>query len=69
MPGATSRRVDVNPGDFILGDADGVVVVPAEHIGTTLAEAEKITERERSIRTDIDSGAPLDIILRRYGRI
>jgi hypothetical protein len=34
-----------------------------------LAEAEKITEREKSIRADIDSGAPLDIILGRYGRI
>lgn len=69
MPGATSRRVEVVPGDFILGDADGVVVIPAAHIESVLAEAEKITEREKSIRTDIDSGAPLDIILKRYGRI
>lgn len=69
MPGATSRRVGVAPGDFILGDADGVVVIPAAHIETVLAEAERITEREKSIRTDIDSGAPLDIILKRYGRI
>jgi 4-hydroxy-4-methyl-2-oxoglutarate aldolase len=69
MPGATSRRVEVVPGDFVLGDADGVVVVPAAHIETVLAEAEQITEREKSIRTDIDSGAPLDIILKRYGRI
>jgi 4-hydroxy-4-methyl-2-oxoglutarate aldolase len=69
MPGATSRRVEVHPGDFVLGDGDGVVVVPAGHIETVLAEAEKITEREKSIRADIDSGAPLDIILGRYGRI
>ena len=69
MPGATSRRVNVTPGDFVLGDADGVVVVPSEHIATVLAEAEKITENEKSIRNDIDSGAPLDVILRRYGRI
>ena len=69
MPGATSRRVNVFPGDFLLGDADGVVVVPAVHIETVLSEAEQITEREKTIRTDIDSGAPLDIILRRYGRI
>jgi regulator of RNase E activity RraA len=69
MPGATSRRVEIHPGDFILGDADGVIVVPAEHIEPVLAESEKITEREKSIRVDIDSGAPLDIILKRYGRI
>lgn len=69
MPGATSRRVPVRPGDFLLGDADGVVVVPAEHIEVVLAEAEKITEREKSIRVDVDGGAPLDVILGRYGRI
>jgi len=69
VPGATSRRVHVSPGDFILGDADGVVVVPARLALEVLEEAERITERETSIRTDIRSGADLGIVLRRYGRI
>ncbi|MEO8039196.1 MAG: RraA family protein [Betaproteobacteria bacterium] len=69
MPGATSRRVEISPGDFILGDADGIVVVPAEHIDFVLAEAERITEREITIRSEIDGGAALDVILKRYGRI
>ena len=68
MPGATAKRVDVRPGDFILGDADGVIVVPAEHIDAVVDEAERITARETRIREDIRQGAALDTILGRYGR-
>ena len=68
MPGATAKRVVVRPRDFILGDADGVVVVPAEHLRFVLDEAERITERENRIRQEIDAGAALDVVLGRYGR-
>lgn len=68
MPGATARRVVVRPRDFVLGDADGVVVIPAEHLGFVLDEAERITEREHRIREEIDGGSPLDVVLGRYGR-
>ena len=68
MPGATARRVEVRPGDFLLGDGDGVVVVPAAHIGFVLDEAEKITTRETRIRNEIRDGARLDVVLGRYGR-
>ncbi|MBI1395988.1 MAG: RraA family protein [Betaproteobacteria bacterium] len=68
MPGATARTVPVNPGDFLLGDLDGVVVVPAQHLEFVLAEAERITERESRIRGEIDDGASLDVVLGRYGR-
>lgn len=67
MPGATAKTVEVRPGDFVLGDADGVVVIPSEHIETVLVEAEKITEREVKIRAEIDGGAPLDVVMKRYG--
>ena len=33
--------VRVNPGDLVMGDSDGVCVIPVEYIGTVLAEAEK----------------------------
>lgn len=33
--------VQVNPGDLVVGDSDGVCVIPVEHIETVLAEAEK----------------------------
>jgi 4-hydroxy-4-methyl-2-oxoglutarate aldolase len=67
MPGATAKTVQVTPGDFILGDADGVIVIPREHIESVLDEAEKITAREIKIRAEIDKGAPLDVVIKRYG--
>lgn len=33
--------VRVNPGDLVVGDSDGICVIPVEHIETVLAEAEK----------------------------
>ena len=33
--------VQVTPGDLVVGDSDGVCVIPVEHIETVLAEAEK----------------------------
>lgn len=33
--------VKVEPGDLVVGDSDGVCVIPKEHIETVLAEAEK----------------------------
>ena len=45
--------VQVNPGDLVVGDSDGVCVIPVEHIETVLAEAEKKlayeTKREETI--------------------
>jgi 4-hydroxy-4-methyl-2-oxoglutarate aldolase len=69
MPGATAKTVEVRPGDFVLGDADGVVVIPSEHIEAVLTEAEQITAREVKIRAEIDSGAPLDVVMKRYGHL
>src|SRR5512139_569516 len=39
--------VTVNPGDLIVGDRDGVVVVPAALVGKVLQSALEIEERER----------------------
>ena len=36
LRGATSDRVVVNPGDFILGDEDGVIVIPRARIKEVL---------------------------------
>ena len=33
--------VKVNPGDLVVGDSDGVCVIPVEYIDTVLTEAEK----------------------------
>ncbi len=37
----TCAGVRVNPGDLVVGDSNGVCVIPVEHLETVLAEAEK----------------------------
>jgi 4-hydroxy-4-methyl-2-oxoglutarate aldolase len=69
MPGATAKRVRVRPGDFVLADADGVIVVPARVALEVLAEAERLTAREIRIRRDLYQGASLEEALKKYGHV
>jgi regulator of RNase E activity RraA len=47
---------EVRPGDWLVGDAGGVVVVPAEEIETVVARAEEITEAEAACWASIRRG-------------
>ncbi len=67
--GATSPSVSVHPGDFILGDEDGVIVIPSNVIDTVLAESERLTENERVIRIELQAGLTLQEALAKYGHV
>ena len=49
----------VAPGDIIVGDADGVVVIPREHEDAVLAAATEIFETEAVIRKACSEGLSL----------
>jgi len=67
LAGATSSRLAVNPGDYVFGDLDGVVIIPADLTLQVLEEAEKRFETETKVREDLKAGgAPLDVF-RKYG--
>jgi 4-hydroxy-4-methyl-2-oxoglutarate aldolase len=57
--------VRVEPGDWLRGDADGVVVVPAVYVDDVIAAAEEIDAIENSIRVAVDQGGRLLEIRRR----
>jgi len=69
LPGATAKRVVVQPGDFILADIDGALVIPAGIALKVLVSAEKLTTIEKSIRRDLNGGATLAQVLKKYGHV
>jgi 4-hydroxy-4-methyl-2-oxoglutarate aldolase len=69
MPGATSGRVAIAPGDFILADDDGAISIPAAVVEETLERAEAIGAKEQEIRADIAAGLSLADALAKYGHV
>lgn len=69
LPGATVDAVAVNPGDFILADADGAIVIPAAVATRVLEHAEALGAREAEIRRAIGSGLSLTEALARFGHV
>ena len=69
LPGATIKRVSVRPGDFVLADIDGAIVIPAEIAETVLAKAESLTAKEKLIRRELGAGATLAQVLKKYGHV
>lgn len=69
LPGATTELVVVRPDDFVLGDEDGVIIVPAELVERVLARAEELTATEVKIRSDLSAGSTLAEVLDRYGHV
>jgi regulator of RNase E activity RraA len=59
--------VRVEPGDLVVGDADGVVVVPRAVEGEVLARAFAKVEGEDRTRADLERGDTLAEVFARYG--
>jgi 4-hydroxy-4-methyl-2-oxoglutarate aldolase len=56
----------VEPGDLLVGDADGVVVIPRAHEDSVLAAAEEIGVAENRIREAVRGGLRLDEARRQF---
>ncbi len=69
MHGATSERVVIRPGDFVLADEDGAIVIPSQHLTVVLQAAEDLTQKEISIRKEIEQGMTLAQALQKYGHV
>jgi regulator of RNase E activity RraA len=59
-------EVRVEPGDLVVGDGDGVVVIPAAREDEVLTVAAEIAETEDRIRTEIAGGSRLDAARKRH---
>jgi 4-hydroxy-4-methyl-2-oxoglutarate aldolase len=69
MPGATAPEVTVSPGDLVLADEDGAIVVPARLAEQVLERAEMLQQREVEIRAELARGLSLAEALARFGHV
>jgi len=60
--------VAVAPGDFIVGDCDGVVVVPRDLVVEVLLEAEEVVKTETEIRQRVRDGQSVAKLYMEYKR-
>ena len=64
----TIGDVTIRTGDFLLGDRDGVIVIPSELAEQVIAQTEQVATTENQVRDAIRSGIdPVDAYLK-YGK-
>ena len=68
VAGELTETVVVNPGDFIFGEEDGVLVVPKELTLEVLLECERIQGLENQAREDFARGDDPFEVFQRYKR-
>jgi regulator of RNase E activity RraA len=65
----TIGDITVEPGDVVIGEFDGVLVVPKADAERVLVKAEEIVSAEEHVRADMRAGvSPLEG-LRKHGHI
>jgi regulator of RNase E activity RraA len=62
-----SGGVPVDPGDLVLADYDGVVVLPADCASEAIARAEEKVRGENLVRQHLQEGMPVTEAFRRFG--
>lgn len=71
ISGHLTKWVTVNPGDFIFGDCDGILVIPQELTVEVLEAAEKVAEIEEWQREQLKAGVPREEVYKvnRYAHV
>lgn len=59
--------VKARTGDWLLGDADGVVIVPASDIDDVLTRAEEKLASENHVRDDLEAGMSVAEAFKKHG--
>ena len=65
LTGQGGAAVQITPGDFVVGDRDGVVIVPQRLIPTVLEAAEELERIEQQIRAALRTGEDRESVYRR----
>ena len=63
----TLDGVHIQNGDYLLGDPDGVVIIPAAALGETLRLAQEKVSGENTVRNDLANGMPVTKAFAKHG--
>lgn len=69
MSGTLTSQLRVNPGDWVFGDEDGVVVVPQHALDEVLAKSEEAKDIEDKVRAEVRNGVSVSEVFQKYGRL
>ncbi len=69
VTGSLTTLIRINPGDRIVGDPDGLMVIPKELAVEVLLAVEKVEVAEQGTREDLANGSPVAEVYRKYGRM
>lgn len=69
LHGEISESVQVNPGDFIFGDLDGIMIIPKDLTVRVLEECERVMGIEDTARVDFARGEDPVAVFERYKRL
>jgi regulator of RNase E activity RraA len=61
--------VFVKPGDIIVGDEDGVIVIPKEKVEEVVDLALKIEETEKKIAEELPKSSSILTVIKKYSRL
>ena len=61
-------NVTIHPGDFLLGDRDGVVIIPRAAIEDAVTKTEEVVATESEMRVALMSGMDPIEAYNRYGK-
>jgi regulator of RNase E activity RraA len=60
-------RVLVKHGDYVLGDCDGVVIIPRDIAASAIAAAKEKVSGENTVRDELAAGVPVSEVFRKHG--
>lgn len=69
LTGTLTSQVRVNPGDWIYGDEDGTLVIPADKVEEILLKAEEAKVVEDNVRAEIRAGVFIGDVFAKHGRL
>jgi len=60
-------NIQVRPGDIVMADINGIVIIPLEKLDEVLEAAEQILQKEEAMVAELKRGVPIMEVDKKYG--